>query len=235
MMDDLTTTQQQIWGYIKDCTLDRGYPPTLREIGDHFQIASTNGVRYHLRILVRKGYLERPRGMRRGLRLTWPDGSNAYVPADTVADSDFQPHQELLQLQPDGQPHAVTVPIIGRIAAGEPILAQENREAEICLDPALFGSPSVQLFGLRVQGDSMIGAGILDDDIAIVRSQREAHPGEIIAALVDGDATVKRFRPRGQEIWLEPQNLSYRPIKVTANQEFSIAGIVVGIIRNRVL
>lgn len=248
-MKALSVTQQEIWNYIKEVTLDRGYPPTLREIGDRFQIASTNGVRYHLRMLVKKGFLERPKGMRRGLQLTLPEGGNPYrqereqgnvmtLPTPQETGKGRLPGRAAtVHPFPKKQKESwIDIPLLGRIAAGAPILAEENFEGTVGLDARIFHlSGQADLFGLRVQGDSMSGIGIIDGDIAVVHAQHEAAPGQIVAALVDGDATIKRLRPHGIDIWLEPENLSYRPIKVTAEQDFRIAGLVVGVIRDRVI
>lgn len=241
-MEDVTPIQKEIWRYIKQNVEERGYPPTLREIGDAFQIASTNGVRYHLRVLEKRGYLQHKKGSRRGIQLLNPDGSSPFkssveevesLPTGDVSD-------KVIHLPDNSLPPGLThwwkpLPIVGRVAAGSPVLAEENREDEIGVDQALFGGgPGIELFGLRINGDSMLEAGIHDGDLAVVRKQRTAREGEIVVATVNDEATVKRYLPEDSRIILKAENPDYPSIVVTEEDRFRIAGVVVGLIRRRV-
>jgi repressor LexA len=128
-----------------------------------------------------------------------------------------------------------SLPIIGRVAAGSPVLSEENYEDEIGVDQALFGGgPNVELFGLRISGDSMIDAGIYDGDLAVIRKTRQAGYGEIVVATVNDEATVKRYLPGDEQITLQAENPNYDPIRVTPEDRFRIVGVVVGLIRRRV-
>jgi repressor LexA len=241
-LEDLTPIQTEIWAFIKNHVEEYGFPPTLRELGDAFEIASTNGVRYHLRILSKKGYIEHRKGTRRGLCLRNPDGSSPFqkyavgeteIQVNTIPDNVVSlPERKI----PDGfgtwwKP----LPIIGRVAAGLPNLAEEHEEDEIGVDQALFGGgPNVELFGLRIEGNSMFDMGIYEGDLAVVRKQRTARSGEIVVATVNDEATVKRYLPETERIVLKPENADYEPIIVTPEDRFRIVGIVVGIIRRKV-
>ncbi|MCG3197022.1 MAG: LexA repressor [bacterium] len=240
---EITTVQREIWKHILEHVEERGYPPTLREIGDAFGIASTNGVRYHLKVLMQAGWLEHRKGSRRGLQLTTPEGVSPFkrhrepvvdsLPAgDTPSNVVPFPNRPA----PQGLSHWwKALPIIGRVAAGSPILAEENKEDEIGVDQALFGGgPNIELFGLRINGDSMIEAGIYDGDLAVVRKQRTARHGEIVVATVNDEATVKRYLPDEDRIVLKAENRDYDPIVVTPEDRFRIAGVVVGLIRRKI-
>jgi repressor LexA len=173
-------------------------PPTIREIGKAFGIASTNGVRYYLTMLERAGYLKHRSGVSRGCGL-------ASI----------------------GQ--GVGIPLVGRVAAGQPILAEECIEDRLDVGQ-VFGDSS-DLFALRVRGDSMVDAGILDGDVVIVRQRDQAKPGAIVVALIGDEATVKYYRPRSDRIELAPANEKYDPIRVTEGQDFRILGVVTGVLR----
>lgn len=240
---ELTTVQRDIWKYILANVEEKGYPPTLREIGDAFHIASTNGVRYHLKVLMQAGWLEHRKGSRRGLQLTTPEGVSPFkrnrepvvdsLPTAETPDNVVPfPNRPV----PQGLAHWwKALPIIGRVAAGSPILAEENKEDEIGVDQALFGGgPNIELFGLRINGDSMIEAGIYDGDLAVVRKQRTARHGEIVVATVNDEATVKRYLPDEDRIVLKAENRDYDPIVVTPEDRFRIAGVLVGLIRRKV-
>lgn len=239
----LSDVQKEIWNHIRISVEERGFPPTLREIGDAFSISSTNGVRYHLRVLMKQGWIAHEKGSRRGLRLLNPDGSSPFkhnrtedvhyiptggLPRNVIAFPQASP--------PPGLSHWwKPLPVIGRVAAGSPILAEENKEDEIGVDQALFGGgPNVDLFGLRVSGDSMIEIGIFDGDLAVVRKQQTARSGEVVVAVVNDEATVKRYLPEESRIVLKAENRDYEPIIVTPEDRFRVVGIVVGIIRRRV-
>lgn len=217
----------------------------MRELGDHLGIRSTNGVRYHLKALAARGYLSHEKGRRRDLQLLNPDGTSPFkreredgarVDRPAVAG----PSENVVRF-PDRRPPAGldhwwrAMPVVGRVAAGAPVLAEENREDEIGVDQALFGGgPGVDLFGLRIDGESMTGAGIHDGDLAIIRKTKSAGQGDIVVALVNDDATVKRFLPEESRIVLKAENPDYRSIVVTEEDRFEIAGVMVGLIRRRI-
>jgi repressor LexA len=190
---------QQILKFIESYSSKEGRPPTIREIGTHFKIASTNGVRYYLTMLEKSNHLERTRMASRGIRST----ASRRPPAG--------------------------IPILGRVAAGPAIFAESNQEGTLPLGE-VFGDPA-GLYALRVRGDSMIDAGILAGDYVIVRHTETARAGEIIVALLEDEATVKYFRPRGDHVELVAANPNYQPIQVTAESGFRISGVVTGVLR----
>jgi repressor LexA len=195
---ELTARQKQIYEYIRDCITQNGSPPTIREIGEQFGMKSTNAVRDVLSALERKGYINRSQYRSRGIELAEEVRAEVRV-----------------------------LPVIGRVAAGEPVLAVEHIEDHIAVDESLL--PSGDLFSLKVQGDSMHDAGIHDGDYVFVRSQKTAQPGDMVVAILEDDATVKWYRPREGKVYLEPDNPSYEPIVVT--RQFELAGKVVGMMR----
>jgi repressor LexA len=202
-MKKITMRQQAIYSYIKEFILLHKFPPTIREIGEKFDIKSTNGVRDSLLSLEKKGLIKKFSRQARSI--------------------------ELLQ-GPQLLASAVYVPLIGRIAAGTPILAEENVEDTLAMDKALLPR-SGQIFALRVQGDSMTGDGILSEDLAIIRMQKNAERGQIIAAIIDGETTLKHYYPAENGIELKASNPAYSPIIIGEGENFSIAGILAGIIR----
>jgi repressor LexA len=200
--DKLTKRQEQVLRAIRD-SIDRdGYPPTIREIGAQLGIKSTNAVNDHLKALERKGYLQRDESK-----------SRACVPVDLNDD-------------------LVEVPILGRIAAGTPILAVENREDTVKIDRFFLGRAR-EVFALRVVGDSMIDDGIEDGDFIFVRKQNAARSSEIVVAWIDEEATVKRYFPEGDRIRFQPANETMKPIYVAKAdfKETHILGVVIGIYR----
>ncbi len=207
MRRKLTDRQQDIYTFISQAIRDNGYPPTIREIMVAFDIASTNGVRTTLAALEKKGYIRRRPMLSRGIELT-----------------DFV-EREL--------PRSIEireVPLIGRVAAGEPILATENVEDVVAVDQSFI--PSDDVFALKVQGDSMVDAGIYDGDVVLAKHQVDAGQGDIVVAVVGEEATVKRYYRDNGRVRLMPENESYEPILVDASQgEFRIAGIIVGLMR----
>ena len=200
--EPLTARQRQVLDFISTCITSRGFPPTLREIGEHLQIRSTNGVNDHLKALERKGYLQREDLKSRALR-------------------------------PVESSNVASIPLVGDVAAGIPNLAVEHASDTLRMDAALLGSKPDDIFALRVRGDSMIEDGIFDGDLVFVRKQETAKKGETIVALVDNEATVKRFYPEGDRIRLQPANSSMEPIFVSASEgrSVSVLGAVVGIYR----
>jgi repressor LexA len=198
---------------IRDAVERRGYPPSMREIGDAVGLTSTSSVSHQLITLERKGYLRRDPNRPRALEVRLPEG---------VAPSlDFD-EAELRA----ARPAAAYVPVVGRIAAGGPILAEQAVEAVFPLPRELVGEGT--LFMLRVVGDSMVDAAICDGDWVVVRQQSVAEPGEIVAAMLDGEATVKTFKRRGNKVWLMPDNAAYEPIP---GDDAVILGRVVSVLR----
>ncbi|HET6610897.1 MAG TPA: transcriptional repressor LexA [Kofleriaceae bacterium] len=211
-MEGLTIRQRDILDFITASIDERGYPPTLREIGLHFGIRSTNGVSDHLRALEKKGFLAREdlksRAMRPARRLPRPE------PAPAMGDD------------------MVSIPIVGRVAAGEPLLAVENVSDTVKIDRFFVGGQR-DVFGLRVVGQSMIEDGILDGDYVFVKKTPTARRGEIVVAMIEGEATVKRFFPEADVIRFVPANAAMEPIVVTksAFRQVDIIGVVVGVYR----
>ena len=208
-MEDLSPRQKEVLEYIISTITRRNMPPTYREIGDALGIASTNGVSDHVKALIRKEYLERPSkgsGIARGLILT----EKAREP---IAES------------------IVDVPLLGQVAAGIPILADENYERTLRLDQSMTKG-SRKVFALRVRGESMINEGILEGDIVIVRQQSTASDGDIVVVLIDGEATVKTFFRERHRIRLQPANDSMRPIYINGSSCAGIQGKVVGVYRS---
>lgn len=202
MAKGLTDRQREILEFIVESIREEGLPPTIAEIGLRFGISSTNGVNDHLQALERKGYIERsPKA--RGIRVNREAAPGLY------------------------QGDVGTVPLVGRVAAGYPILAEENVEAEIPVSGHLARG---KVFCLRVSGDSMIEDGILDGDVIIVDQDRRARTGDIVVALVQDEATVKHYHPRGQVIELRPANSTMRPMSYPAG-EVQLQGVVVGLQR----
>lgn len=203
---ELTEKQRQILDYIVEMVRTRGYPPTIRQIGTRFRISSTNGVRTHLSALERKGYIRRAPWSARGIELV-----REMMPAGIEAD-------------------AVQVPILGKVAAGQPILAQEHLAGHLYIDRSLARERGV--FALKVQGDSMIDAGILDGDYVLVRPQPTAENGEIVVAMIDDEATVKQFFREADAVRLQPANSAMPPIRVKGDVQ--ILGKVTGLFRTRI-
>ena len=206
-MDDLTTRQRRILEYIRETVAARGYPPTVREIGEAVGLTSSSSVHSQLAALERKDYLRRDPTKPRAIEVHRP-GAGARRP-----------------------PASRSVPLVGRIAAGSPVLAAENIEDELPLPDAML--PDGELFALRVSGDSMTGAGILDGDVVIVERREDARDGDIVAALLPGpaedEATVKRLRRRRGRVELVPENPALEPFEMTDGR---VLGRVVGVFRS---
>ena len=209
MKRELTDRQREIFDFIARAIRENGYPPTIREMMDAFSIASTNGVRTTLAALEKKGYIRRRPMLSRGIELTEP------IVPQSVQRADFDARE---------------VPVIGRVAAGEPILAIEHVEETLTVDPSF--APSGDVFALQVHGESMKDIGILDGDYVLARQQSTAHQGEIIVAVIDDEATVKRYFVDGTGVRLEAENEEYESILVDPQvQGFRIAGKVVSLMR----
>ena len=203
---DLTPRQKQILKFISQFIDKHKYPPTRSELSAHFGFRSPNAAESHLRALEKKSVIGIERGAARGITLL-------PLSADELPGSANTP-----------------LPLVGRVAAGSPVLAQENIEDEYRVDPSLF--PRKPHYLLRVEGMSMRDVGILDGDLLAVHRTPEAHNGEIVVARVDDEVTVKRFRRRGSRVVLAPENSDFDPIEVDLRrQEFAIEGLGVGVIR----
>jgi len=211
-MRDLTPRQQEILSLIRQHIADTGFPPTRAEIATSLGFRSPNAAEEHLKALARKGVIELTSGASRGIRLR------------LLPDSDGTDMPSAVQI-------ALTLPLVGRVAAGSPILAQEHVEASYAIDPKLFDQRPDYL--LKVRGMSMRDAGILDGDLLAVRRAHEARNGQIVVARVGDEVTVKRLRRRGSTIELLPENPDYAPIVVDARSgDFALEGIGVGLLRS---
>jgi repressor LexA len=199
---DLTDRQREVLDFISGSIHKCGYPPTLREIGSHFGIRSTNGVNDHLRALEKKGYLQREDLKSRALR-------------------------PLMSTE-----QTVDVPILGKVAAGQPLLAVRNYEDTVKVDRFFIGQ-NREVFALRVKGESMIDAGILDGDYVFVRKQLQADSGEVVVVMIGDEATVKRYYPEGDSIRFQPANPSVEPIIVRKRdfRSVNLLGVVIGVYR----
>jgi len=210
-MKNLTGRQEEILKYIETFIEEMHFSPSIREIAKHFGIASTNGVKGHLDRLVRKGCIKIEENTSRAITLVKPEGSDNELSGSSEDDEN-------------------QIPIVGRVAAGSPIMAEQNLEGSILMDPS-FTKKSKSCFALKVKGDSMINAGIFEGDLVIVSGQSEALNGDIVVAMLDNEVTVKTFHNRNNRIVLMPENEKYTPIEVTGEKEFSIVGKVVGVVR----
>ena len=208
---EMTARQEEIYEYIKKYSKENHMPPTVREIGNHFDISSTNGVRSILAALIKKGYINRSPRLSRGIEIvnTKEDTAAKEAPSNTIE-----------------------IPIVGRVAAGTPILAVQNLEGTVTvtIDRDFLACRS-DVFALRVKGDSMINAGIFDGDLIFARQQKTADLGEIVVAQIDNEATVKYYHPSSDHVELRPANPKYKPIIVNDKKDFSIAGRVIGVMR----
>lgn len=203
-MRPLTPRQQEVLELIKSTMIDTGMPPTRAEIARQLGFRSANAAEEHLKALAKKGVIDILPGTSRGIKLNIPLD-------DTIEDEGL--------------------PLIGRVAAGEPILAQEHVETHYKVDPEMF-HPKAD-FLLRVNGMSMKDIGILDGDLLAVHKTADVHNGQVVVARVEEDVTVKRLEKRGREVLLHAENEEFSPIKVDlAQQHFNIEGIAVGVIRN---
>jgi repressor LexA len=208
MSTELTDRQKEVLEFIQEYIAIKGFPPTFREIGKKFDISSTFGVKRHIDALVKKGFISNESKTSRTLSLV----------------------NELLNKPRGVYDNVIELPIVGRVAAGQPILAEENIEGNIILD-ASFANKNINCFGLKVRGDSMINAGIFEDDLVIVSPVKEVSNGDIVVALISDEATMKRFLKRDNKIFLLPENEKYKPIEVTDPENFSIVGKVIGVFR----
>ena len=208
--DKLSKRQAAIYDYICSYTAERGFPPSVREIGSAVGLASPSTVHMHLKVLQERGLIRRDSKKPRTIEV---------VNDDTA--------QHLAAVTQDANNNVITLPIVGNVAAGTPILAEQNIEDSITLPTSIVGDSSS--FVLKVRGQSMINAGIFDGDYVIVREQHDAHDGEIVVALIDESATVKTFYREKDQIRLQPENDAMNPIYV---KDASIIGRVTALIRS---
>jgi len=198
---ELTKRQRDVLDFITEMIQKKGYPPTIREIGHMFKISSTNGVRAILSALTQKGYIRRKPLVSRGIELLTQSGASF-----------------------------MAIPLLGRIAAGLPILAVENIEGSIAVDRSFLSGGDI--FSLKVVGDSMKDSGIFDGDYVLAKMQPTAERGDVVVAVIGEEATVKRYLPEKNRIRLEPANPVFEPIVVDKKSpEFRIAGKVIGLLR----
>lgn len=206
---ELTARQQRILEFIRQAVENRGYPPSVREIGEAVGLRSPSSVHSQLAALERAGYLRRDPSRPRAIEVR------------------FDPDTELHR----AAPRSKAVPLVGEIAAGAPIIAEERVDDVYSLPPELVGDGT--LFMLRVRGESMIHAGVLPGDLVVIRQQPVVEQGEMCAAMIDGEATVKFFRrTRSGEVFLDPANDGYEPIPVPPEAEGLILGKVVAVMRS---
>jgi len=213
----LTPRQRRILEVIRDFVERRGYPPSMREIGEAAGLTSTSSVSHQLSALERKGFLRRDPNQARAVEVRMPD-------VDGTPDQPVGLGPETLP--EDVRPAASYVPVVGRIAAGGPILAEEAIEDVFPLPRQIVGTG--QLFLLKIVGDSMVDAAICDGDWVVVRQQPTAEAGDIVAAMIDGEATVKTYKRRDGHVWLMPHNPAYEPIP---GDNATVLGRVVAVLR----
>jgi repressor LexA len=218
----LTPRQQRILAHMRDCIEQRGYPPSMREIGSAVGLTSTSSVAHQLKVLETKGFIKRDPHRPRAIEVFLPEVMAARRSISAADDTGLDETG-----LGDAVPTATYVPLLGTIAAGAPILAEESTEAVFPLPKELVGDG--QLFLLRVKGDSMIEAAICDGDYIVVKQAQTAENGEFVAALLDGEATVKEFRRKDGKVWLLPHNAALEPIDGT---HASILGTVTAVLRS---
>jgi repressor LexA len=212
MKNKLTDRQEEILIFIQQFTAENGYPPTLREIGKNFQISSTFGVKRHLEALVKKGHINIESNASRGISMIKKN-------QDEFPETSFSDERVFFK-----------IPVIGRVAAGLPITAIENMEGSLVVDPA-FLKRAEDAFALRVKGDSMINIGINDGDLVIVSPNEQTRNGDIVVAILNDEATVKRFEVVNKKIKLFAENSAYLPIEIKSEDDFNLIGKVKGVVR----
>ena len=220
----LTARQERILEMIRASVLDRGYPPTMREIGEAVGLTSTSSVKHQLQALETKGYLRRDANLPRAIDVSMPGDNDAdLIDAAAARARSMEATGAEGPMLPPG---VRAVPLVGRIAAGGPVLAEQAVEDVFALPTQLTGEGD--LFMLKVAGDSMIDAAICDGDWVVVRRQNVAQDGDIVAALLEDEATIKTFRRRDGHVWLMPHNPAYTPID---GDHATVMGKVVSVLR----
>ena len=218
----LTPRQVRVLAHIKDAIELRGYPPSMREIGDAVGLTSSSSVAHQLKVLEEKGFLKRDPNRPRALEVFLPEVMAARRSISSAKETSYDETGV-----GDALPAATYVPVVGRIAAGGPILAEERVEDVFPLPKQLVGDGT--LFLLEVSGDSMVDAAICSGDYVVIRQQPTANNGEIVAAMIDGEATVKTFQRTGGQVWLLPHNDAFEPIDGT---HATILGKVTAVLRS---
>ncbi len=218
----LTPRQQRVLAHIKEALETRGYPPSMREIGEAVGLTSTSSVSHQLRVLQEKGFIKRDPNRPRALEVFLPEVMASRRAISSADDSSYDATDIGNTVQQPKQ-----VPLIGRIAAGGPILAEERIEDVFALPRQLVGDG--QLFLLEVSGESMIDAAICNGDYVVIRQEQTAQNGDIVAALIDGEATVKTFQRKDGQVWLMPHNEAFEPIDGT---HATILGKVTAVLRS---
>lgn len=211
MKNKLTDRQKEILDFIQKFINENGFPPTLREIASNFGMASTFGVKRHLDALKKKGYLKIESFASRAITLNKLSSAGE-------SDSNFI------------NTKVISIPVVGRVAAGSPILSEENLQGTIAIDSNFFRN-NKDCFALKVTGDSMINAGIFDGDLVIVNPNEKVSQHDIVVARVDDEITVKNYEKKNNKVFLIPQNDNYEPITVTERNNFSLIGKVIGVLR----
>ena len=233
----LTPRQRKVLEVIRAAVERKGYPPSMREIGEAVGLTSSSSVSHQLAALERKGFLRRDANRPRAIEVRHPSmAATADGPARTArtapltlssfAGSDLDPDQDLETGSGDARPAAAYIPVLGRIAAGGPILAEQAVEDVFPLPRQVVGEGN--LFLLQVQGESMVDAAICDGDWVVVRQQPVADNGDIVAAMIDGEATVKTFKKRDGHVWLMPHNSAFSPID---GDQATVLGRVTAVLR----
>ncbi|WP_027860106.1 transcriptional repressor LexA [Marmoricola sp. URHB0036] len=217
----LTPRQQRILNVLRESIEKRGYPPSIREIGELVGLTSSSSVAHQLRVLEQKGFIKRDPNRPRALEVFIPELMAARRAIASADDAGYDPTGI-----GDAVPTATMVPLVGRIAAGGPILAEQHVEEIFPLPKTLVGEG--ELFLLEVSGDSMVDAAICNGDYVVVRREQTAENGEVVAAMLDGEATVKTFQRKDGQVWLLPHNDAYDPIDGT---DAVILGKVTAVLR----
>jgi repressor LexA len=229
-MIKLTARQEQILNLIRDAIDNTGFPPTRAEIAAELGFKSANAAEEHLKALQRKGAIEITAGTSRGIRLTGSFGAAASGTGAVGASTG----RRAVATADDELPHIpagmlMSLPLIGRVAAGSPILAQENLETTYNVDPNLFSAKPD--FLLKVRGESMRDIGIMDGDLLAVKKADSARNGQIVVARIGNEVTVKRYRKSGSTVELLPENPDFKIITVTPEDDFALEGLAVGLMR----
>ena len=219
----MATDKRAVFSFITEYAKEQGSAPTIREIGDAFGIKSTNGVRHHLAALEKDGYITLVPRKARGIRVLVASGET------TGGGRRPGPGRASLHASRVADAPGPGIPLLGRIAAGLPLLAEENVDSHLALSD-LF--PGGDLFALRVQGPSMRDRGILDGDLVVVRQQPYAREGDAVVALVGDDATLKTYRRTDEGVELVPENPDFNVLRIGPEDDFRVVGVVVGLVRS---
>jgi len=216
----LTPEQNRVLNHIIDYKEKHGFVPSVREIAQELGYKSANNVRQHLRLIERKGHIRIAQGLARGIEILSDKGQGRALPVRNDVS---------IQAGEWEEQHENQIPLVGSVAAGTPITAEENIDGYLTLDRTMFKGPD--LFALRVQGESMKGIGIFNNDIAVVRKKSTADNGEIVVAIINDEATLKKFIKKPDHIVLRAENPAFKDIIVGEGEQIFIAGKLVGVIR----